>query len=720
MAMAMSGQAIAQEATAPSDELGEVVVTAQRRSENLQRAAIAVSAVNAETLQQRGVSEAQDLTKLVPALKITGAAGGGTQVTIRGVGSFSGNAFAEPGVALNYDGVYLARSAGTNGLFFDLERVEVVKGPQGTLYGRNATAGAVNLVTRKPGSEFGGEAGVEIGNYDRIRAYGAVNLPLSDWAALRISGQTARRDGYLSDGYNDEDSDAVRALLKLDPSEDLSILLSADYSRAGGMGSAGVFTPFVDPSDPYLGPSSPASNLILSRTGLPLPPLRDDGFVDQSSWGVSAQVDYQMDWATLTVVPAYRSMDLSYLHYGAGYPLTESQTPEQTSVETRLASSSDGPLKWLIGLYYFDEQTNTRIFPNQGVTYNRSAIPDIQTTSKAAFGQLTWSLTDTFRLTGGLRYTSEDKSVNGFVTGPLPAVPAGFPAPAPVFYAIACPSPSTINLAALQCTSPVTGAVTFEKATWKIGAELDLTDRSLLYATVGTGFKAGGFYPSLAPNTFEPELLTAFTIGSKNRFLDNTLRLNAEAFYWNYEDKQVTHLGPVRPSGYNLITENAGKAVIYGLDVEATWLATPNDLFSAQVQVQESNYDSFIYSLTSPSGRPPATGCAFRPTGVDPVGSSIFSVDCSGRQLALAPQWVANFTYNHTFALNDGAELVAGLSTRVESSYYTGEEYLPGQLQDAAMVSNADLTYRPSSLGWSVTAFVQNIEDEAVMQSSFV
>ncbi|OJY61825.1 MAG: TonB-dependent receptor [Sphingobium sp. 66-54] len=707
--------------TPTSGDVGiqDIIVTAQRRRETLQRAAVAVSAVNAEALVNAGVSQPQDLTKLVPALKLSAVGGAGTQITIRGVGNFAGNAYAEPAVAINLDGVYLARSGGPNGLFYDLERVEVLKGPQGTLYGRNATAGAINIITRKPDDQFSVEGTGEAGNYDLWRGVLAVNAPLAEGIALRVSGTISRRDGYLSDGYLDDKTEAVRGQLKLEPTSGLSILLSADYAHQGGKGPAGVLSPYLDPDNPYLGPSRDGTNDLLRGASLAisggtnpdlLPPLLDDGFVDVKNWGVSGTIDYDFGGAKLTLIPAYRESKNRYLHYNAGFPVLADEQSKATSIEARLSSDGDAPLSWMVGGYYFNEDLDFDLYANQGIAFNRTE-PILSTRSYAAFGQATYSLTDQFRVTGGLRYTHERKSQAGRNGGPTPPVPVGFPGPDEAFYAIAC---APYDAATASCYAPLTGELTNDKVTWKAGVEFDAAPRSLLYANVATGFKAGGFYGSLPPNTFRPETITAYTVGSKNRFLNNSLQLNAEAFYWDYKDKQVTHIGPILPGGFNLITENAGKAEIYGAEIEAVWQPTETDTLTANVQYLHSKYKNFAYTQTTETG-PPQTACPVTPI----AGQAAVIVDCSGRPVPLSPKWTANISYRHSFLFDSGAKLDAQVGTRIESFYWVAEEYLPGERQKSAMVSNASLTWHAPQDSFSLGAWIDNIEDRTVKSLAF-
>jgi iron complex outermembrane recepter protein len=708
-------------ASTPASDKGiaDIVVTAQRRNENLQHAAVAVTVVGSDALARVGVSQPQDLTKLVPALKLAGIGGGGTQVTVRGVGNFAGNPYAEPAVAVNLDGVYLARSGGPDGLFYDLDRVEVLKGPQGTLYGRNATAGAINIITKKPTKDLSLDATVEAGNYDLWRGTLAINVPVSSTLQVRASGTVTHRDGYSSDGYNDDKTQAGRLQLHWQPADRLSVLLVGDYEHVGGKGPNGVFSPYLVSSNPFLGATKDGSNALLRGVSIAisggtnptlLPPILDNGFVNQRNWGASATIDLDLGGAKLTVLPAYRHSDNDYLQYNPGFPVSSSEWSKATSVEARLTSTGGSPFQWIVGGYYYNEKIGFDLFADQGVAFARTE-PLLHTRSYAAFGQLSYAILPHLRATGGLRYTDEHKTQAGRNGGPLPALPAGYAGSPSAYYNASCqpydPSTST-------CYFVLTGDLKKQSVTWKAGLEFDAGPRSLIYGNVATGFKAGGFFGSLPPNTYKPETLTAYTIGSKNRFFNNSLQVNAEAFYWTYKNKQVTHLGPILPSGFNLITENAGKATIKGAELEIIWQPTQDDAFSANLQYLHARYKDFRYSQTTVTG-PAQTACPT--TAID--GASAVAVDCSGRPLPLAPTWTANLSYRHTFQLGD-TPLDAQIGTQIQSRYFTGEEYLSGELQKFSTASNASLTWHLSGGRYAVGLFIDNIEDSRIKTFSFV
>jgi iron complex outermembrane receptor protein len=710
--------AAADDAQAEPEGITDIVVTAQRRTENLQRAAIAVSAVTGDTLTQQSITEATGLTRLLPSLQVAPASSF-TQIYLRGVGTFGANAFAEQGVAFNLDGVYLSRPAAPAGLFYDLDRIEVLKGPQGTLYGRNATGGAVNVITARPRiGQTEGFITAEYGNFDTIRASGAINLAVGENAAFRFSAQHSEHDGYYSDGYDDEDTTAGRAQFRYDNRSGFDVTLSADYANVGGQGSGGTIMPLLfGDHDRRLGPSDPAVLAAYAARAptFPVPQIvaRNDGYQDNDFFGLAATVNADLGFATLTVIPAYRKTNLDFVSYASSFLIDVTEDSHQISLETRLAHESDR-FKWVIGGYYFDESVDADQFFNQGSngTLIQSAL---DTRSYAIFGQATYSLSDTFRLTGGLRYTHDNKQQDTYAeTRPFVGfVPPGPPAFVPIILTIPTVATSDVN---------------FNQVTWRAGLEWDVGPRSLLYATVSTGFKSGVLFAAQGRNYSDPETLTAYTLGIKNRFFDNTLQFNVEAFYWDYKDQQVSHLGPVQvattPGGpiYGPVftTDNAGQAIIYGAEFDIQWQPTRNDLFVANLQYLHTNYDNLTYQFYSTTGAPPVLGCTTAlttQTGASPQ-ARIYNVDCSGRPVVNAPKFALNLGYQHTFDLGGSGRIIAGADTRIESSRYLSIEFLPDGRQGSYMMSNARLTWETRSGNFGVTAFVNNLENELVFSNS--
>lgn len=737
-AISVSAPTLAQEATQGQPEAGgleEIVVTAQRREESLQKVAVAVSAVSGDAIISAGASDAVGLSRLVPSLVVQPAAGTSLSLYLRGVGSQQGNSFAENAIALNVGGVFIARPSSLGGIFYDLERVEVVKGPQGTLYGRNATGGAINVIPRRPIlGEFGGNATFEYGNYDSLKLAGALNLPIGESVAVRLATQIVDRDGYLSDGYQDDSGQAVRASILAKPADGWSILVSADYFHQGGQGIGSVLSPGsafpVGVSAGYAAPalsrriggSDPRSVAALAafagtlfappfcggfggfvRSGCVAPP-RADGFVDSDYYGISAEIEGDLGFATLTIVPAYRRSDNKYDGYAPGFLTRTDEVSKQTSLEVRLSSNGSSPFQYVLGGYYFDEDQSALNFFDQGTISTTRFTPNLGTKSYAAFGQGTYSVTDTFRIVAGGRYTKEDRTqLTALASGGLPGVvlpPLG---------------------------APFAGDQQFKRFTWKLGVEADIADASLLYANVATGFKAGGFFVASPPNnTFRPEKLTAYTVGSKNRFLNGRIQLNLEGFYWDYTDQQISFVGPVQSGPISVpggVTINAGRARMFGVDTELRVKVGDHGLFSVDFQYLNAKYKALAYTAISASGGPIRNGCAItngrQANPGTPIPSRLFDINCSGFPTINSPKFSLNLGYDHEIPVGD-LTFVLGARTRIESSRFTNIEYLPEQRQGGYMTSDAYVTLEGPDKRWSLTAFMNNIEDETILGGTVV
>jgi iron complex outermembrane receptor protein len=659
------------------------------------------------------VTQTADLANAVPGLQI--AQGPNVQVYLRGVGTLAANSYAEPAIAVNLDGVYIARPTAMDNFFFDLQRVEVLKGPQGTLYGRNSVGGAINIVTQRPTNEFEGYADLEGGNYGRVRTAGALNLPLNDQWRVRAAFQTVKHDGYLSDGYDDQDTAAGRVHLLYEPSDDVSLLLSGDYSHMGGRGTGSVLSPFIDSDDAWIGPTDARTtalrqqlnngavfptNSVNTYMGRGLPPVPDSGHQDTTNWGTSADLEWSFGATTWSTIAAYRQPHADYTTMIQQYPIIIDERSKQRSLETRLASAGEGRLKWLGGWYYFEEHEAVSQDTNQFTNYSTQDYT-LDNESYAAFGQATFEIASPFRLTLGGRYTRESKTLSGTRGTAKPAAPPP-----------ACAAGSVYTPGAFPvCLFPVAGDLDFNSTNYRAGFEYDVAPRSLAYLNVSTGFKAGGFYAGLPPNTFEPEKLKAYALGSKNRFFDDRVQLNAEAYYWDYRDHQESFFGPIQPSGFGFITGNVGKQTMKGVDLDVQWLASAADLFSLKALFLDSKYHDLKYTIAALSTTScPATGAL---VGAFPV------IDCSGRSVMRAPRWAFNVDYSHTFRLDQGAALRAHVGSHYQTETSVAFNFRPpADVQPAYHMSQVDVTYLASSGMWSLSAWVRNIEDEAVAVSA--
>ncbi len=696
--------------------IGEIIVTASRRSQSAQNLPAAVIAVSGEMLKAEGVVRPEDLSKTVAGLSLT-PNGAVTQIYIRGVGTFAGIS-GDSSVLVSLDDVPLGLPTMVGGQFYDLARVEVLKGPQGTLYGRNAAAGAVNIVSAKPNFQgYGGEGSAEIGNYDNYRGSLAVNMPVSDTLALRASGQIVRRHGYFTDGSGDDNQESVRLQALYKPTSKLSVLIAGDYANVHGRGSPLVAVPFVDSSNPYVGPSTTLGNsyILAARASgeFPFPPgtqfqlVANDSKANARNWGIHAEVNYDLGFATFTFIPAYRSVSASQV-YNPGFRLAATGDGHQTTGEARLASNPGGPLKWLVGGFYYNGHVTDTNTVQQGIgVFTGEFDTQRETRAYAAFGEATYSLLPSLRITGGLRYTNEKRTMNGFNTS--------------IFYQ--APTFTT------PVTVPLTGTTSFNKLTYKAGIDYDVGPHSLAYATVSTGVRSGGINADTAPNTYAPELLTAYAIGTKNRFFGNKLQLNLEAFYWDYKNHQENVLSPLNLGGYAQITRNIGKSTLKGISADVIFRPTHLDLFSMQAEYLDATFKSFTYTL--PNNVAPTQGvtttCAVKqltpngppafPGGPPSFGTS--QVDCSGKPFTRAPKWTFNLGYQHTFELANEATIEGSVHAKLASSSYLQTDYLPNERQGSYAIVDLDLGYHAKHDRWALTFYVRNVGDAVVRTSGF-
>lgn len=707
-------------------QLEVIEITSQRRTENVQKAALAVSAISTDQLDRSNVTQPEQLSLLVPALQINKTGGSGNSFYMRGVGTQGTNAFAENAVAFNLDGTYIGRPSSVVGTFYDLERLEVLKGPQGTLYGRNATGGAINVITKKPVLGYTeGYVTAGIGNYNAQQLSGALNMDVSDNSALRIAGQLVKHDGYLSDGYDDEDGKALRAQYYIEPAANTDILISADYYHAGGKGPGSVLVADGAPAlSDRIGGADPISTAALAASQptaffLSRPEFvstlvdydtfnfysEDEGvdysgYQDSDFWGVSATINHTFDTGTLTFIPAYRSTQTDTTFSLPGFPVINQEDTGQTSMELRFSSTDDGPYSYVVGAYYFDEDQNAASWA-EPFSFGAAAwgpagefvYADLGTNSKAVFGQFNYDIADNLRMTLGARYTRERKSMQVHQAS------------------LTLDNYDLYSLDAHPETIQAQDAATFSNTSYRLGLDYDINRDSMIYANITTGFKSGGFFADSTDNTYAPEEITAYSIGSKNRFLDNKLQLNAEAFYWDYTDQQISYLGYLPSGNFGSMTQNAGEATMKGAELDIQYLLNDSGVLKANIQYLDAKYDYFVY--TGAGADTTVTSCD---TTANEDGTSL-TVDCSGKPAINAPEWTLNIGYEHTFELDNGMYLVGALWHHYETERFVDIGYQDAQLQQAAGTTDLSLTL-DSSEAWTAMAYINNLTDETVITSA--
>ncbi len=594
--------------TSVAQQLEEVVVTAQYRDENLQEVPLAITMIGSDQLIKQDIFDAASIAENTPGLTYAEFAPGQAYFSMRGIGSGDDGAGLDNSVALFLDGVYVGRGAGVNFDMFDLERIEILRGPQGTLSGRNAIGGAIRLVTSRPTDELQFRFGATAGNEGILRYQGSVSGPIGPAVAGKLSATHREHDGFvrnivLGKRQQDEDQTSVRGQLlwKLDRGE---WLLSADWmeDERGDMGR----TPVVD--------NAPLQ-LIMAQNGVTGPrqsAAPRDGFSDRSAHGVSLQGEMELGRGRLTSITAYRSVDTDWEMAsigapvgGLGLPFDEVVDDIVESVETfsqefRWTSAFGGNFEYTAGAFFFREDTDrTEIFRiTRAGTYGDPARPlrltdpgpqDFigneyartanQTTSYAVYGQGEWTFAEDWKLTFGARYTIDEKdytavSVNCWMVAMNDPSLVGtkfenFPA---------CGGVGG-SLAIIAETFEVNPSESWQDFSPKVALEHHVTDDVMLFGSISRGFKSGGFAGSqgveaAATKPVDPETATSYEVGMKGDFGDR-LRLNVTAFYTDYKDLQVVRFGPVPESEFGtFITTNLGKATIIGAELEITWFLT--------------------------------------------------------------------------------------------------------------------------------------------------
>jgi iron complex outermembrane recepter protein len=676
--------------------LDEIIVTAERRASTIQKSSLSIQVLSAQDAD--AIQRPADLNTMVPGIQI-GSSGVNPQIYIRGVGDAARNSRAQSGVQFNLDGVALARPSLATTSFFDLERVEVLKGPQGTLYGRNASGGAVNILTARPKlKETGGSVTVEAGNFNLVTGEAALNLPLGETVAFRVSGKAIERDGYLSDGSQDQRTRAVRGRMLIEPSNDFSILASLDYAAVRGKGGGVTVLPVYN-DDPWHS-NTDTTNLPYSfQFGPSTAPFTspNDRSVDSENWGVSAEIKANLGFATLTVLPAHREQRQNYVSYNSDFRFKEYLDDNANSVEARLSNDSD-VFNWIVGGFYYVDKFQQQIYTLQLASGMGAQKTDEKITSKSAFGNVTYEPMDGLRLIGGLRYTHETNQgtfVNGVGAEPQVAfVQTG----------------GTLSFVPSDDS----------RVTWKAGVEYDVGNASMIYANATTGFKAGGTNPTPCGGpSYDAETVTQFLTGARNRFFGGTLQVNGEAFLIKTTGQQVSSLTDVcnatnTGTTPGFLTFNVGKATVYGGNIDLVWAPTQADRFSFFAEYVKSKADSFVFEQIGSGAYAPAQRSACSATN---VGGAKFSIDCSGQALPRVPTWTLQGSYRHDFEMANGGKITPSATLQYSSSRLLDVGYGPNARAPAYTLLNLDLGYVAPDDAWSLTFFARNVTNARVYTS---
>lgn len=675
-------------AAAATEDTGiqDIIVTAQKRASNVQDTALAITAVGGTDLRARGIASLESLAPSLPNVNF-GKNVGFARIAIRGLGLDTTVIGQEGRVAYHTDGVYISRPTAAIATFFDVNRVEVVRGPQGTLYGRNATAGAINVVTNDPEQDFGGYGKLTVGNYGLISTEGAMTGAVTDTLSARFAFQTVNRGGYgrnfnLNQDIDDEKSFGVRAKLKFKPSANFDITLSGDYSHEDD--HAFVYH--------YLGAGNPAVTPLGQALGGTVPANPRDTVADvpqinvRQFYGLGAIANLDLGFATLTSVTGYRHSHTDYRSEADGTDIVTAtfhieERASQFSQELRLAGDVSR-LKYLIGGYYFSEN----IYGNNAFTPLRRPAPpfgfaqgvdfrgDSTTRASAIFGQLDYEIIDGLTLSAGARYSHEKRGIDhkgmqDLATPYNPAVPFVY---------------TQFQVASQSVNS----------FTPRLGIEYKATRDILFYATYAKGFKSGGFNNNAFGTPLDPEKLTDYEGGVKAEFFDHKLRANIAAFYYDYTNLQLQKI-----LGSVAIPLNAGRATVKGIEAEITMRPVPNFELSGNFSHLSSRIRDF------------STSDASRPT------LGVIVID--GNRLPQSPRYTVNLAAAYT------AETPIGDFTLRGEMNYTDDIFFsfynrPDVAQQAYTKFNAFLNFKSQTSGLTASLFIRNIANKRTISSEQV
>lgn len=684
-------------------ELSDITVTARRRAEDINRVPVAVSAFGASDLDDLQADRIDGLQGAVPNLNIVQGRGSSANVNIfiRGIGQPDALQTFDPGVGFYVDDVYYSRINGSLLGLFDIDSIEVLRGPQGTLYGKNSTGGAIKVNTRRPDQMSGGAVELTVGDYGRFNANAYLGGAFSPDLSGSIAVASFNNDGYVRDPvtgrrFNDDDTQSARAKLAWHPGGIFSAMLSMDYTRqdtsltmgrpTAPLYNADLLTGFVDFR------VLPESDTWDYRSRTSFNPDQGQKLTHK---GVSLHMDWELDpvW-TLKSISAYRRLDTeAFIDIDASEmqlgDVLVALDQKQFSQELQLQYDNGSNLQAVFGLYYLDESVPSYqeayaddflSFAGFPVDFLRTIEDDLDTESYAAFGHFNWALDDTWSLAAGLRYTSEEKTY-------FRTTSAYFGAPLEV----ASEDP--------QAVIPRT-STTWSALTPSLSLQNQLSDRTMVYLSANRGFKSGGYNgransPDEAANPiFDPEFVWTYELGMKTRTSDGRGRMAMNVFHSIYRDFQARVSAINNPNDpipeFSFPVLNAAKLTMNGAEFEGSWLLGDATRLQAQLGYLDAKYDRFDDPRTL----------------IDPTLASLHD------HVPFSPKWNARLAATHTFSLANGTGLTLGGDVAWRDDTWLSVDNRPGLMQKSYALLGLFGSLDTADGRWQLRAGVRNLTDE--------
>lgn len=706
----------AQESGTDEFTLEEITVTAQKREENLQKVPVAMEVVSSDEIRERGITNLDEILSGISPVMIN-AQDSGMTVSIRGISDDKaegeGLPLGTPIVGVNVDGVFSNRFSSGQG-YYDLERVEVLYGPQSTMYASTSPGGMVNVITADPKiDKYEVSGAIEIGNYDRMRYEGMINAPISNTVALRAAFNSLVQDGYLSNGAGDTDSRSGRLKARYQPNDWLSFVIAGEKEKRQGHGFTSVdnFVDQDDVSDPWTASDDDAG-----------PPYYEE------SDRIYMNIEADLGFGIFTLVPSKTDRDIDRTTESMPDQIDDPMITEwskdsgwEKGMEGRLVSPSDSPIDWIVGFNWYKSEYVQTSSNSEGEWSDNYRTLNIL----AAYGNIVYPVTDRLRAAVGFRYSKDKNDSETYQYPPRPDAPSN----------------TLDKYPGIQYTED---NLEYKEPNYKLGFEYDIGEDSMIYVDYSTSYRTQRG-KNARGDTFDPEYLKAFTVGSKNRFLGNKLQVNASGYVYRYDNYMT--IGRLRSiwqkdidgdgdyDGINLWDEDiqqyrdeyvlglsdpaattVGDGLVMGADLQTSWIISHKDQLDVSVSYMHSEFlEMYLdyWESTNNLGIP--------------------DQDYEGETMTNSPAFTLNAAYSHNFNLKNGDILTACIDTKFQTEYILSyndkllqfdNEWNPIitdvsdiRTQEAYYIINLNATYASGDGRWSISGYVRNLTNYAVKTS---